>query len=110
MIKTNEDKLKSNIKKAQKIQKETAEYYVADYDEEDNVLYVYITEPCYGYSYQVDEDIWADFGEEDELTGWTIQDVSKYDLDYLYSKVYSSKFVWDIQRFLNLLFTGKDLV
>lgn len=108
MTKTNEDKLKSNIKKSQKIQKETAEYYVAELTD-DNVLEIYITEPNGCYSYQIDEDIWADFSEDDELVGWTIQNATKYDLSYLHDKVYSQKFVWDIQRFLNLLFTGKDL-
>lgn len=109
MIKTNEDKLKSNIKKSQKVQKETAEYYVAELID-DNVLEIYISEPQRVYSYQVDDDIWADFSADDELVGWTIQNATKYDLDYLYSKIHSSKFVWDIQRFLNLLFKGVDLV
>ena len=109
MTKTNEDKLKSNIKKSQKVQKETAEYYVAELTD-DNVLEIYISEPQRVYSYQVDDDIWADFSADDELVGWTIQNAAKYDLNYLHDKVYSQKFVWDIQRFLNLLFTGKDLV
>lgn len=109
MIKTCTDKLRSNIKKSQKVQAETAEYYVADLTK-DGTLEIYISEPQRVYSYQVDDDIWADFSIDDELVGWTIQDVSKYDLDYLYSKIHSSKFVWDIQRFLNLLFKGVDLV
>lgn len=109
MIKTCTDKLRSNIKKSQKVQAETAEYYVADLTKDDT-LEIYISEPQRVYSYQVDDDIWADFSADDELVGWTIQNATKYDLNYLHDKVYSQKFVWDIQRFLNLLFTGKDLV
>lgn len=109
MIKTNEDKLKSNIKKAQKIQKETAEYYVASLDSNDT-LEISITDIPSDYTYQVDENIWADFSRDDELVGWTVFDAPKYDLEYLHGMIDSSTFVWDIKRFLNLLFTGKDLV
>ena len=110
MIMTNIDRIKANVKKSNKVQQETAEYYVADYDEAEDILYLYLREPEPCYSYPTDDDIWADFNDKDALLGYTITNASKYDLGYLFDKVHDTKFVWDIQRFLSLVFTGKDLV